>query len=105
MRTRWWPAAQILVLAAQQSRQRLQPEKAAVQASRKALQFTGGAEAGRTVFNALWRALDRDGQDYRREEADSQPARRLAKDSRRCAGLVVPGLAWNFRCWPMPQNS
>ncbi|HEY2095413.1 MAG TPA: class II aldolase/adducin family protein [Pseudonocardia sp.] len=55
-------------LAAQQSGQPLRPvtEKAALQSSREALQFIGGVEAGRTVFNALWRALDRDEPDYRR---------------------------------------
>jgi hypothetical protein len=40
-------------------------EKAALQSSREALQFLGGVEAGRGVFNALWRALDRDEPDYR----------------------------------------
>ncbi|HEX3788636.1 MAG TPA: class II aldolase/adducin family protein [Pseudonocardiaceae bacterium] len=55
-------------LAAQQSGQSLRPvtEKAALQSSREALQFIGGVEAGRKVFNALWRALDRDEPDYRR---------------------------------------
>jgi len=55
-------------LAAQQTGQPLQPvtEQAALQSSREALQFTQGVDAGREVFNALWRALDRDEQDYRR---------------------------------------
>jgi len=55
-------------LAAQQTGQPLQPvaEQAALQSSREALQFTKGVDAGREVFDALWRALDRDEQDYRR---------------------------------------
>jgi len=54
-------------LAAQQTGQPLQPvtERAALQSSREAFQFAKGPEAGREVFNALWRALDRDERDYR----------------------------------------
>lgn len=54
-------------LAAQQTGQPLQPvtEKAALQSSREALQFTQGPDSGRNVFDALWRALDRDETDYR----------------------------------------